>query len=57
LQIMEELQGQRKNNEAEMIEVKAWWYNVFSQTIGKGNYIEGRLNDVLVGTRANYPHA
>jgi metal-dependent hydrolase (beta-lactamase superfamily II) len=57
LQMMEELQVQRKNNEAETIEVKALWYNAFSQTIGKGNNIEGRLNDVLVGTRANYPHA
>jgi beta-lactamase superfamily II metal-dependent hydrolase len=57
LQMMEELQVQRKNNEEETIEVKALWYNAFSQTIGKGNNIEGRLNDVLVGTRANFPHA
>ena len=53
----EELQVQRKNNKAETIEVKALWYNAFSQTIGKGNNIEERLNDVLVGTRVNYPHA
>jgi Metallo-beta-lactamase superfamily len=51
LNMMAELQAQRNDNAEETIDIEALWYNAFGQTIGKGNDIEHRLNNILSRTR------
>jgi ribonuclease BN (tRNA processing enzyme) len=51
IKLMAEIRGQKAKNSEQIIDVKAFWYNAFSRTIGKDNDIEDRLSRIMKRSR------
>jgi metal-dependent hydrolase (beta-lactamase superfamily II) len=52
LKMMAELIKQRNDNKEQTISIEALWYNSSSQTIGKGNDIARRVDEIFNRTRS-----